>query len=159
MGKNKFDLEQFNELKKSVETEYKKIGSIYNPALRAKIFFNPDGWHHLRYNHSRSERSKSAQKSKLVFFNSATNIIKMATTIQEYRRDICHLGKNKNRKGTTREFFAFWAIISFTKKIRIKVIIKRIGGENGQFHFWSVMPFWRLSDKQREVSSENIMNE
>jgi hypothetical protein len=159
---NFFDLAKFNELKNSVKTGYKKIGSINNPALKARVIFNSDGLHHLKYDRQRSERSKPAQQNKFRFFNDAVNTIKNATTIQEYRRNICSIGepdKSGFRKTTTMEFFAFWTIISFIKKIRIRVVIRRIGGDNGQFHFWSVMPFWSLNNKQRIIGSREIEDE
>jgi len=155
--KNNFNIEEFKLLKKNVEENYKKITSIDNPALKTKIFFNSNGLHHLKYDNNRSKRDKIIQKNKFMFFDSAVNILKKSSTIQEYRQ--LFFTPNKTKRIRVVEFFAFWAIISFTKKIRIKVIVRRIGGESGQFHFWSLMPFWRLSKNGREISSENIESE
>lgn len=155
--KNNFNIVEFRLLKKNVEENYKKITSIDNPALKTKIFFNSNGLHHLKYDNNRSERSKIIQKNKFMFFNDAVIIIKKSSTIQEYRRSVSLLKETKELKMV--EFFAFWAIINFTKKIRIKVVIRRIGGENGKFHFWSVMPFWQLDKNRRIISSKDIKNE
>jgi hypothetical protein len=155
--KTNFDINKFKTLKSYVEEEYRKIGSIDNPALKTKIFFNSNGLHHLKYKNNRLERDKIIQKNKFIFLNDAVAIIKKSSTIQEYRRIFYTLNKTKELK--ILEFFAFWAIISFTKKIRIKVIIRRVGGENGTFHFWSIMPFWQLNKNGRKISSENIENE
>lgn len=155
------DLEKFEELKNSTEIEYKKIVSVYSPALKSEIIFNSDGFHHLRYDSSRAERSKKAQYIKFRYFNKAVEIIKLSTTIQEYRRGICPVGKPDKggfRKTKIVEWFAFFSIISFAKRTRIRVVVRRIGAD-GQYHFWSVMPFWSLSNNQRVVGPKDIEDE
>lgn len=156
---NKFDEEEFKSLKSSVESEYKKIGGIYSPALKADIIFNSDGWHHLRYDSGRHERSRPVQKNKLRFFHEAVEVIKISTTIQEYRRDRHQsgkLGNNYSHQSSLVEWFAFFSVVSFIKQIRIKVVVRRIGGENGRFHFWSVMPFWSLHNNKRLLGLKEI---
>jgi hypothetical protein len=157
-----FDREEFGRLKNDVALEYKKIISVYNPALKSEIFFNASGWHHLRYDGNRSERSKLAQKNKFIFFLEAVNVIKISTTIQEYRRNTKPIEPADSYNGRQMfiiEWFAFWAINSFTKQTRIKVIVRRLGGANGKYHFWSLMPFWSLQHGQRDVGSGNLENE
>ncbi len=152
---NNFNKEEFEKLKNKVDAEYKSIGSIYSPALKSNIAFNSNGFHHLRYDNTRAERSKPAQLNKFRFFGDAINSIKISTTIQEYRRVknfICG-------KESVVEWFAFWSITSFIKQIRIRVIVRRVGGEDGQFHFWSVMPFWSLQHKQRVIGSIELEDE
>lgn len=147
-------MENVDELKKATEIEYKKIISVYSPALKAEVIFNSDGFHHLRYDNSRAERSKTVQKNKFLFLNKAVTVIKTSTTVQEYRRSICPIGKTDKkgfRKTSTVEWFGLLAIVSFTKSIRIMVIVRRIGGENGNYHFWSVMPRWSLTNDKRHI--------
>jgi hypothetical protein len=155
------DPEKFEKLKNLTEIEYKKVVSVYSPALKSEVVFNSDGFHHLRYDSSRAERSKKAQCIKFIYFNKAVEIIKLSTTIQEYRRGICPVGKPDKsglRKTKTVEWFAFFSIISFTKRTRIRVVVRRVGMD-GQYHFWSVMPFWSLSNNQRIVGSKEIEDE
>lgn len=147
--------EFFENIKNKVAREYKNIGSIYNPALKSNIRFNSNGFYHLRYDNNRSERNKKVQLNKLRFFNEAVRSIKISTTIQEYRR----LDKIIDSKRSIVEWFAFWTIISFVNKIRIKVIVRRVGGKDGQFHFWSVMPFWSLRHNQKNIGSVDLDNE
>ncbi len=161
MQKIKINLEQFNKLKISTKETYDKIGSIYCPALRANIIFNSDGFHHLRYDCNRSERNKKVQRNKFIYFNNAVEILKKATTIQEYRRAIRPVGnvdKNGFHKTKIVEWFGFFAIISVSKCIRINIVVKRIG-EDGKFHFWSVMPYWTLSNNKRVIGSKEIEDE
>ncbi len=152
---NNYKEEEFKKLKDKIHNQYLDIGKIYSPALNSNIFFNSNGWHHLRYDNSRSERKKVVQLNKFRFFGDALSILKKATTIQEYRR-ISAMAHNKE---SIIEWFAFLSIISFVKQIRIKVIIRRVGGLNGQYHFWSVMPFWSLRHKQRIIGSAELNDE
>ena len=156
-----FDINKFNELKDLAKTNYESIGDVYCPALKSKVVFNADGFHHLRYDENRSERSKKEQYNKFIFLNNAVDVLKKTTTIQEYRRSICPIGKPDKsglRKTNMVEWFGFFAIISCTKKLRINVVVRRIGGENGQYHFWSAMPFWRLTHRHREEGSVKLEN-
>ena len=158
---NKFDEVEFKKLKNSVATEYKKIISIYSPALKAEIFFNAKGLYHLRYDNGQHERNKLVQQNKLRFFSSGLEIIKVSTTIQEYRRGLCCVSKpskdNPHQESLV-EWFAFFSVISFIKQIRVKTVVRRIGGENGRFHFWSVMPFWSLHNNKRLLGLKEIEN-
>jgi hypothetical protein len=149
-------------LKNSTREAYKKIGRIYCPALKSDVTFNSDGFHHLRYDNNRSERSKNAQRNKFIYLSDAVEILKKATTIQEYRRSFCAVGdKDKNGLRATKiiEWFGFFAIISFTKRIRINAVVRRIGENNGQYHFWSVMPYWTLGNGKRVIGSKKIEDE
>jgi len=156
------NIEEYKKLKQEVEMQYKQINSVYSPALKTDIIFNANGLYHLHYDNTRTERNKSVQFNKLRFFGNAVDVIRAATTIQEYRRNICPIGKKKNGrfiKTSLVEWFAFWAIISFVKSIRIRVIIRRVGGNNGQYHFWSVMPFWKLQNKKRIIGLSDLEDE
>lgn len=157
---NYFNQEEFKELRVLINAEYRKIGSIYSPALKSKIIFNSNGIHHLSYDNNRSERSKIVQQNKFRFFKTSVEVLKISTTIQEYRRMIRPV---KDRPGFDKtsliEWFAFWAIISFKKKTRIKVIVRRVGGEDGRYHFWSVMPYWALRHRERVIGLIELEDE
>jgi hypothetical protein len=153
-------LESINKLKVETEEKYKKIGKLFCPALKSEIFFNSDGFHHLRYDGHRSERSVVVQKNKFLFFDNAVDVLKKTATIQEYRRSICPIGKcDKNgfRKTKIVEWFGFFAIINFSKCLRVKVVVRRVG--QGQYNFWSVMPFWNLTRGRKVVGLKEIEDE
>jgi len=153
------DLKKFHELKNAAEDAYNKIVNIDCPALKAKVIFNSDGFHHLRYDCHRSERSKQVQQSKFICLEDAVKILKKATTIQEYRRSICPIGKcDKSgfRKTKIVEWFGLFAVTSFSRRIRVNVVVRRIGEGSGQFHFWSVMPYWTLSNNKRIIGSRRL---
>ncbi len=152
-------LEEINRLKEETEEKYKKIVKLFCPALKSEIYFNSEGFHHLRYDGHRSERDKVVQRNKFLCFDAAVEILKTSTTIQEYRRSICPIGKIDQsgfRKTKTVEWFCFFAIISFSKCRRIKVIVRRIGEETRKFNFWSIMPYWNLTSGRRVIGLKEI---
>ena len=116
----------------------------------------------MRYDNSRKERSKKVQRNKFIFLNNAIHVLSIATTIQEYRQSLCPLGKADQqgfKKTKTVEWFGFFAIVDFNKRLRIKVIIKRIGGTNGKYHFWSIIPYWKLSRNGNIIGAKEIEDE
>ena len=157
---SEIDLVRFNKLKQKTEEDYKEIGTIFSPALKSAINFTSEGFYHLRYSSNRSERTRSVQQNKFRFFNQAVDIIKKATTIQEYRRSICPVGKPDHsgfRKTGIVHWFGFFAITNFSNSTRIMVVVRKVG--EGQYHFWSVMPYWSLSNKNRVIGSDKIKDE
>jgi hypothetical protein len=143
-----FNHKNFLILKTEAETFYRSTVKIKCPALKADVHFTSDGFHHLRYDNTRAERSKSEQINKLMYLPEAVNIVNTTTTVQEYRAALQAVGKPANdgfRKMVRAEYYAFSAIINIQRGIRIRVVIRRLG--DGLFHFWSLMPSWRLIDK------------
>ncbi len=79
----------------------------------------------------------------------ALDIIKKLGTLQEYRKEPVRVGcPSKDGFFATKiaEYFGFIAIVG-EKKIKIRVIVRRIG--DGNFTFWSVMPDSKLKNGQR----------
>jgi hypothetical protein len=153
------NLNEFKKLKNKTKEHYNSINEIYSPALKSKIVFNSDGFHHLRYDSNRSERNKKLQMGKFRCFNDAVNIIEKSNTIQEYRRSIISVGKRSKdgfSKTKTVEWFSMFAIVSFSKKVRVNVIIRRTSEDKGKFHFWSVMPFGTISNNRRVIGKKDI---
>lgn len=157
--------QQFYKLMEKSKLFYQSVGEFFCPALQAKIKFNSDGFHHLRYDNTRAERAKQEQKNKMSFLKEAVGILKITTTTQEYRKTVQVIGKPRQdgfRKTSFVEYFGFVAITNIAKGIRIKVIVRRVG--DGDHHFWSLMPKWRqerITDNQvaRLVSSKEIEDE
>ncbi|HQB50894.1 MAG TPA: hypothetical protein PLT32_01600 [bacterium] len=159
--KNK-NQEELSQLKNKIRLNYSNIKSAYCPALDSRVIFNSDGFHHLCYDNNRSERSVLVQRNKLNAFKNVVKILSKTTTIQEYRSSLCSIGK-EDRHGLSLakfvEWFGFWAIINLSKKVRIKIVVRRIGQANGQYHFWSVMPFWQQNKDFRNIGSNSLIND
>jgi hypothetical protein len=144
MDSANFDLEQFKKLLERTRTFYQGLGEIFCPALNASISFNSDGFHHLRFDGTRAERSKQEQNNKLRCLKTAIEILKITTTIQEYRKTLQPFGKTAQDGFKKTSEVEYWGFIAIMKDIRIKVVVRKIG--SGQPHFWSVMPFWTRVD-------------
>lgn len=135
------ELNEFEKLKSSAEMLYKTLQPVLCPALRAEIYFTSDGFNHLRFDGRRIERPQNAQIRKLRYLKNAVEILKKTTTLQEFRRMIIRVGKQRSDglfKTTDVEYYAFIAILSVENGLRIRVIVRRMG--QGQFHFWSIVP-------------------
>jgi hypothetical protein len=140
MDQPNFDLEKFKNLLERARTFYQELSEIFCPALSAKISFNSDGFHHLRFDGTRAERSKQEQSNKLRCLKTAVEILKITTTIQEYRKTVQPFGKTGRDGFKKTSEVEYWGFIAIIRDIRMKVIVRKIG--NGSPHFWSVMPFW-----------------
>lgn len=143
-----FSLEEFVKIKEQSEKIYKEVGVLSCPALSADVHFTSEGFHHLQFDGSRSERPKQNQKTKMLCLRDAIKILKKTTTMQEYRSVMQPTGKPDRggfRATKQVEYFAFEAVTDTEKARRIKVIVRRVG--DGYYHFWSVMPTW-FEDKK-----------
>ncbi len=120
---------------------YKTLGKVQCPYLDGLVKFNSNGFHHLKYNPSGSERGKSAQMHKFSLLPSVKEIIKNSGTLQEYRKQWGVVGRTKKSDGSREmkemEFFGFVGIVGTGEQIRVRVIVRKIG--SGDCHFWSVM--------------------
>ncbi|MFH1973725.1 MAG: hypothetical protein ABIK13_03955 [Patescibacteria group bacterium] len=147
-----FNPHEFARVKAKAEALYKTIVKAFCPALKSDVHFSSDGFHHLRFNGARAERTKAVQQAKMLCLQEALDVIRKTTTIQEYRvslHPVGHGDKNGFRQTKRIEYFAFHAITDLVKSRRINVVVRRIG--EGNFHFWSVMPSWkeeRINDSQ-----------
>jgi hypothetical protein len=103
---------------------------------------------------ARRERDKKEQLLKFSLLPLAIEIIKKSGTLQEYRTGLTTIGK-KGEDGLTlaktTEYWGFVGIVGKSKRIKIKVVLRRIG--DGNITFWSVMPFSKLKGGQRLYSN------
>lgn len=138
--------EFFNKQKKNARKIFNNTKAVFCPYFHQKIFFNSNGFHHLRYS-SRRERPRKEQLLKFNLLPLAINVIKKSGTIQEFRSDFV---KTKEKSGNKK--VVFWALIAICgantgkSNIKIKVILRKIG--NGNIIFWSVMPCGNLNHQR-----------
>ena len=129
-------------------TDYFFNAIFFLAYLNSQVVLNSDGFHHLQFS-DRRERSKEEQALKFALLPLAINVIKKSGTLQEYRKEPIRTGRpSKDGLFLTKiaEYFGFVAIVG-EKKIKIRVIIRRIG--DGNLTFWSVMPDSKLRGGQR----------
>ena len=145
------------------QTYYKEITNVFCPYFEKNITFNADGFHHLRYSSSGSERSKLAQLRKFALITSACELIKKSGTLQQYRKQWGVVGRRKQADGSRdmkeMEYFAFEGILFDQNPIiRVKAVVRKVG--NGDLHFWSVMSDTNLSRKSSyTLATEDILDQ
>lgn len=139
------DVSNYEKIREDARIFYQTVGGIRCPALdHQPVHFTSDGFNHLIYKGSRKERDKRVQIMKFKLLPKATELIRIATTYQEYDESLTTIRRKRFKKnvdeGTTVRYWGFVAII---RDFRIKVIARTMG--NGQKHFWSVIPAWTIS--------------
>ncbi len=156
-------LSRYKKILTETEVRYKSIGSVVCPYFQKSISFNSDGFHHLRYKASGSEREKQAQLYKFALLQGAKEIIEKSGTVQQYRKQWGALGRKKNGDGSRimkeMEYYAFEGILGTeTKMTRIKVVVRKVG--NGEPHFWSVMSDVDFKRKSSyKFASDDVLDE
>lgn len=143
------DQKYFNERKNETFILYNEQKNVFNPYLNSKIIFNSDGFHHLQFS-ARRERNKKEQLLKFNLLPLAINVIKKSGTVQEYRNSLVTTGKKaKDGFYLTKpvQYWGFVAIVGVEKKIKIRVVLRKVG--EGNIIFWSVMPFSKIKGGQK----------
>ena len=146
----------YDSLRTETQKLYGSISPIFSPALKEYIYFTAEGFNHIIFKGSRSEREQSSQILRFNLIPRAIKLLKLSTTYQEYeesRQDfIVKSYKRKIRKSKT---VYYWGIIAIIDQRKIKVILRKIG-DNGQLHFWSIVPAW-VTNKHRDIKLFNTM--
>jgi hypothetical protein len=153
--------DNYKDLLATSKLYYSTIGSIHCTALKSDVYFTSEGFHHLRYDSSLKERKKPERRNKLSSIPAAVETIKLSSTIQEYRCILEPVGL-KDFKGYRTmvkvHYFGFWAVLDYNKRTtRVKAIVRQVN--NGQYHFWSVMPYWTELDGLKVFGSVKMQDE
>ena len=61
------DFSNYEKLKENTSSFYLEIRKIFSPALNEEITFSAEGFNHLVFKGSRSEREKSSQILEVIF--------------------------------------------------------------------------------------------
>jgi hypothetical protein len=138
------DISNYEKIRQDAENFYKKIGCLRCPALNNEyVFFTSEGFNHLMYKGSRKERSRNDQITKFKLLPKARYIIETSTTFQEYDETLTSIRRKMHKRVVDDSAVAkYWGFVAIIKDIRTKVIVRQI--ENGQKHFWSVIPSWAI---------------
>lgn len=154
------DLIAFRALRAKADTYYRNLKPVHCPYLKGQVKFTADGWHHLRYDGSRSERPKVIQAIKFrLLLNYVADTIRGGGNLQYYRemlQPVGHVGRDGLRRTSTVRYFAFEAL-DIDKRIRFRVVVRKIG--EGEPHFWSVMPRWKYKKEgktKQRTAGENV---
>lgn len=143
------DLAYFEARKQKALEIYTKQRAIRSPYFNSDVVLNSDGFHHLQFS-ARSERPKEEQLLKFALLPLGLNIIKKATTLQEYRKLLLPVGKKSKRDGLRpTKMVEWWGFVAIfvEQDIKVRVVLRRIG--DGNIIFWSVMPHTKLKGGQK----------
>lgn len=143
------DPQYFEAKKTKAKTIYEAQRTIYSPYFKTDVVLNSDGFHHLQFS-ARRERPKEEQILKFRLLPLGLKIIKQATTLQEYRKLLCPVGKKSQRDGSRiMKMVEWWGFVAIYIEydIKVKVILRKVG--NGEITFWSIMPYNKLGNGDR----------
>jgi hypothetical protein len=115
-----------------------------------KVGFSSDGFSHIIFKNSRSERERRSQILRFKLLPLAIRLIGLSTTYQEYEKSLTKIMIKRHKKQVVaNKTIRYWGIIAIIDGQKIKVIL-RIIGDNGTAHFWSIIPAW-TTNKYRDI--------
>jgi hypothetical protein len=139
-------MKKYLQLLNGRRTEYKKYRPVYCACLREYVFFNANGFNHLRYHIDGRPRKPAAQMYKLGLLPLVIPAIRAAPCADQYVRRLAPVGRKKKDGEKILKEVQYWSLIAVVgqKGVKIKVVLRKIG--TGQLHFWSVM---KLAENQK----------
>lgn len=141
---------KYEELKDGASKFYRGIGKVFSPALNQEIYFTSEGFNHIVFKNSRSERERNSQILRFKLLPLAVKLIEPSTTYQEFEEMIKEFEvKSFKKKVIKNKSIKYWGIIAIMNDRKIKVIVRKIG-DNGVMHFWSLVPAW-ITNKHRDI--------
>lgn len=141
--------------KAAAHSLYAHTRPILSPALGERVSFTAEGFNHILFKGSRSERERPSQIMRFKLLPRAIRLIEHANTFQEFEemsREYEVKVRKKRRLKT--KLVRYWGIIAIFEERKIKVILRKIG--NGKLHFWSIVPAW-TTNKHRDVKFVSTM--
>lgn len=146
--------EKFDKSKLEAEDAYRAVGDVYCPYLKEKIAFNAKGLEHVKLKKRNKARSKTDQYIRLRLLILAPKIINLSHTLQEfYETKKLETQKINSRWEDRIRVVRYYGFVAIINTARIKIIVKEIDG--GNKFFWSIIPFWKNSQKN---SGDNGIN-
>ena len=144
------DTSNYDKLREDAQKLYSSTHTVLSPALKELVYFTAEGFNHIIFKGSRSERERPSQIMRFKLFPRAVQLIELSTTYQEYEEAIKEFEvKSHKHKVLKTKTVKYWGIIAIINGRKIKVILRKIG-DNGQLHFWSIVPAW-VTNKYRDT--------
>lgn len=150
------DISNYEKIKADSKNFYEQIGKVHCPAFEQPVFFNAEGFNHLIYKNDRRERDKSVQIMKFKLLPLAKKLIGLTTTYQEYEESLQEFRVKKFKKAIQEsKVVRYWGIIAILEHRKFKMVVRKVG-DNGQYHFWSVIPAW-VTNYHRDIKLVSTM--
>ena len=150
------DLSNYDKLRDDTQKFYANTRPVKSPTLNEVVHFTAEGFNHIIFKGSRSERDRTSQIMRFKLLPRAIKLIEVATTYQEYEETIKQFWvKTHKHQVQKSKPVKYWGIIGIIEGRKIKVILRKIG-DNGQLHFWSIVPAW-TTNKYRDAKFISTM--
>jgi len=150
------DLSNYEKLRDDARKFYSSIGPVFSPALNEYVHFTAEGFNHIVFKGSRSERERPSQILRFKLLSRAVKLVERSTTYQEYEETLKEFEVKSHKKHVRKSKpVKYWGIIAIIDGRKIKVIVRKIG-DNGQLHFWSIVPAW-TTNKYRDIKLFSTM--
>jgi hypothetical protein len=150
------DLSNYEKLRDDAQKFYSSTRPVQSLALGEFVHFTAEGFNHIIFKGSRSERERPSQILRFKLLPKAIKLIGLSTTYQEYEETLKEFEvKSFKRKVRKTKPVKYWGIIAIIVGRKIKVILRKIG-DNGQLHFWSIVPAW-TTNKYRDMKLISLM--
>lgn len=127
---------------------YDELKPVFCPYLKDNIYFTPNGWYHLHHHVNQKPRTDRMIRVKVGLFRKyVVATLKRAHTLQEHRALLTPIGKAGKDGLHQAKLFQYFAFedVDMTHKISYRIIIRKTG--DGQYHFWSIIPTWRVETR------------
>jgi len=150
------DVSNYEKLREDAQKFYMSTHSVHSPAFDESVHFTAEGFNHIVFKGSRSERERSSQILRFKLLAKAVKLVEISTTYQEYEETLKEFEvKSHKKKVHKSKPVKYWGIIAIIDGRKIKVILRKIG-DNGQLHFWSIVPAW-TTNKYRDMKLYSTM--
>ena len=150
------DLSNYEKLRADAQQFYSALRPVFSPALNESVSFTAEGFNHIIFKGSRSERERPSQILRFKLLSRAIKLIGLSTTYQEYEETLKEFEMKSHKKRVRKSKpVKYWGIIAIIDGRKIKVIVRKIG-DNGQLHFWSIVPAW-ITNKYRDMKLISTM--
>lgn len=134
----------FLDLLEKRRNDYRTWVPVYCQAVRECIFFNTQGFNHLRFKIDNTPRKPQEAMYKLGLLPLVRPAIHLATVVEKYERRLAPIGGSRRKVFKEMEYWAIEAIVG-KQNTRVRIVLRRkVGGEN--IYFWSVM---KLGENQK----------
>jgi len=142
------DLENFEKVSMQGEELYKTFADIYCPYFKEDISFNAQGLEHLKFKQRGKARLEQDQYMRFKLIHLAPLVLQISSSVQgiwETKR--FEYVKMNSKWNNVLKQITYYEFIAVIKRNRVKIIVKQI--ENGKKIFWSIIPFWGMSDETK----------
>ena len=142
------NLENFEEVRVRGESTYKSFEEVYCPYFKEKVSFNAQGLEHLKFKQRGKARLEQDQYMRFKLLHLAPEVIKISSSLQGiWNTQKFEMIKQNSKWKNVLKSITYYEFIAVINKNRVKIVVKQI--ESGKKIFWSIIPFWGMSEETK----------